>query len=67
MIDRTTKLLLAVVALGLWAHVVVQFRPTPALAGEFDYVLLNLDAKLQSIDLILQNIANGRCRNNKLC
>jgi hypothetical protein len=60
MIDRTTKILLAIVAIGLWVNALAPFT-RPALA-DVDY-----SAQLQSIYHDLHNIYNGTCTNGKIC
>jgi hypothetical protein len=62
MADRTTKLLLALIALGLWANVFTQ-HPKTAVAQDLSLV----EKYLSSIDSRLFNIENGNCRNSKLC
>lgn len=57
MTDRSTKILLAVIAAGLWANVVaLQVRPATADAS-----------LLRSIDNHLANLTIGTCINRKLC
>jgi hypothetical protein len=61
MIDRTTKLLLALVATGLWANALVHvFWVKEARAQMSDIYLIKIESHLASI-------ASGRCANNKLC
>jgi type II secretory pathway component PulM len=61
MIDRTTKILLGMIALGLWAHLVWWlFQPMVANAQ-------NADSILRSIDSHLSAIYNGVCINHKIC
>ena len=69
MIDRTTKLLLACIALGLWADVLVPvLRPSTANAQyESDYILRSIDAHLARIDLNIDKLQKGVCANGKLC
>jgi hypothetical protein len=60
MIDRTTKLILAFLAAGLWANALVPaFKSTPARADTYSY--------LSSIDSNIGKIAHGSCSNAKLC
>ena len=57
--DRTTKILLATIAIGLWVNLgFFFFRPVAAVAQDCD---------LRGIDSILSNIANGACSNHKIC
>lgn len=59
MSDRTTKILLALIALGLWANVLGPvLKPLPAFAS---------DSLLRSIDSTLEDIARGNCSNSKIC
>ena len=59
MADRTTKIILAAIALGLWANVALPLlRPTPARAADYEVTeILNA----------VNNIANGVCVNRKIC
>lgn len=54
MIDRTTKILLGLIALGLWANLAAS-------------VLRPAGFELGSISSNLGNIANGTCVNRKIC
>lgn len=57
--DRTTKILLALIALGLWANALGPvLKPLPAFAS---------DSLLRSIDSTLEDIARGNCSNRKIC
>ncbi len=59
--DRTIKLLLALIAAGLWANALVPvFKPTPALAQQSENYLRNIDQNIT-------NLVFGRCLNRKLC
>jgi hypothetical protein len=58
--DRIVKVLLALIATGLWANAVIPLvKPTPAYAILGDPVSNIADA--------LESISSGRCRNQKLC
>lgn len=60
MIDRTTKLLLAAIAFGLWANAFIPIlRPSPANA--------TAESSLESIDRNIASLANGICSNRKMC
>jgi hypothetical protein len=62
MTDRTTKFLLAVIALGLWANLAVSlFRPMAAVAQSYELSSIRSDVA----DLAL--IARGTCTNSKIC
>ena len=69
MADRTTKILLACVALGLWANLLAPLlRPTAALAQyESDYILKSIDARLANIDVNIDKLQRGTCANGRLC
>jgi hypothetical protein len=57
--DRTMKVLLAVIALGIWANVLVPvFKAVPAVAQ---------GNELSKINLNLAAIYNGTCANHKIC
>jgi hypothetical protein len=58
--DRITKLLLALIAAGLWLDVASSLiRPTPTRAQDpYD---------LHRIQRDLDSIARGTCLNNKIC
>ena len=57
--DRTTKIILAAIAAGLWANALgLALRPTSAAA----------QANQQTMVLMyLGEIANGACANHKIC
>jgi hypothetical protein len=57
--DRTGKIILAVIALGLWVNIaVVVSRPQPATAQSYD---------LGNIEHDLHAIYTGNCSNEKIC
>lgn len=61
--DRTGKLLLAAIALGLFLNAGVQLIPTPAGAqGE-----TRSAAALEAIAETLASISDGGCENKRLC
>jgi hypothetical protein len=60
MIDRTTKLILAAIAAGLWANVLtVVLRAVPAHAQQ--------DLDVSNIQHDLHGIYAGNCLNPKIC
>jgi hypothetical protein len=62
MIDRTTKILLGLIALGLLANVAVSLnRPAVAQTLAQENALV-----LRTIAGYVEGIANGTCRNGKL-
>lgn len=67
MADRTTKVLLGMIALGLWANVTTSlFHPLTAAAqshGQLDTLVTDVDA----LRGFVENIAAGDCVNHKLC
>jgi hypothetical protein len=74
MIDRTTKILLAAIAAGLWAHVAV-WQLRPAIAQEnFGYALMPLEDTIGCLEIQvggiknhIWDIASGGCSNSKIC
>ena len=62
MIDRTTKLILAAIALGIWANVAMQYGVKSVLN---DMDLSNIE--IGAIAETLHNIGSGKCDNAKLC
>jgi hypothetical protein len=69
MTDRTTKIILALIALGLWGNLVMPLiRPMVAVAQyETDHILRSIDARLSSIDANIDKLQKGSCPNGKLC
>ena len=69
MMDRTTRILLAIIAFGLWANLFVSvLRPSQAVAQyEADYVLKSVNAHLANIDVNIDRLQKGACTNGKLC
>ena len=62
MIDKTGKVLLALIALGLWAHVaILVFQPISAVAQSDDLISIRNNTSM------LARIATGRCPNPKIC
>jgi hypothetical protein len=59
MFDRTTKLLLAAIAIGVWANLFAPlFKPAEAIAQS---------GELSSINGYVGAIANGTCANKTIC
>lgn len=68
MTDRTTKALLAIIALGLWANLLLPLaKPREAIAGGIDVDSMVRAASLTRIESDLSSIASGNCRNDKIC
>jgi hypothetical protein len=66
MSDRTTKLLLAAIALGLWANLVAfLFQPVVALAQKDDANMIL--SHVNDIEDELEQIQTGSCSNTKIC
>jgi hypothetical protein len=64
--DKTTKILLAAIAIGLWANVALPlFRPTAALAQSDELTTIARSVSLLARDL--DRIARGLCQNTRLC
>ena len=64
--DRTTKILLAVIAAGLWTNIGVSvFRPVAAFGQSSE--LSDIASAVSSITLDLSDISVGKCGNKKLC
>jgi hypothetical protein len=61
MADRTTKILLACLALGLWSNMFVTvLRPTAVSAQyESDYVLKDIDARVARIESSVGGMQKG--------
>jgi hypothetical protein len=75
MTDNVTKLLLAAIALGLWANAAPHMVP-PAKAQSMDKNLMdsvnNINTNLKSIDgrlaVFIEDLhLGGRCQNRQLC
>jgi hypothetical protein len=63
--DRTTKVLLLLIALGLWVNVLApMFRPAPVAAAHPD--LDHMESVLDDIAHDVHSIYNGTCL-NKMC
>jgi hypothetical protein len=67
MIDRTSKVLLSLIALGLWANLALYVvHPLPAIAQFQDQPR----SQLQALEIIVHDlgaIAGGGCANQKIC
>jgi hypothetical protein len=63
------KILLASIATGLWANIIVPLiRPAPAVAQyETDQILKSIDIHLRNIDVNIDKLQAGSCANGKLC
>ena len=67
--DRTTKVLLAAIALALWLNVIGSWvtPPSASAQGVPSYRQLQLDRAIGKILGHVADISNGRCRNPKIC
>jgi hypothetical protein len=68
--DRTTKILLAVLAAGLWAHAAVPLiqRAHAQIADRhLERVLESVLGRLENIQRDFDAIAGGTCTNRKIC
>jgi hypothetical protein len=64
MMDRTTKLLLLLIALGLWVNVAIPFlRPRIVAAQSIG----DIDSLLSNIESDVHKLARGTCTNTKIC
>ena len=69
MVDRTTKILLALIAVGLWANAVLPLLH-PKVAAAQNSQLESIDTSLSRIYHDVHNLADiedGTCRNTKIC
>ena len=65
--DRTVKLLLAAIAVGLWMNMAVNlFRPIEVQA-QSDLSIRSIQTHVASMQITLNAIAAGLCLNDKLC
>lgn len=69
MTDRSTKILLSSIALGLWANLFIPLvRPVTAVAQyETDRILQRIEGHLSAMDLNIERLQNGSCANGRLC
>jgi hypothetical protein len=62
--DKTTKVLLAVIAFGLWINVALSLlRPASVSAQD----ATTIERLLKGIESDLSRIQRGTCSNNKIC
>jgi len=59
--DRSSKILLALIAIGLWANLVVSVTGTSRAEAS------SADVALQNIRFFVAAIYNGTCANHRLC
>jgi len=65
-VDRTTKALLLLIALGLWMNVLVpMFRPAPVVAARPDLDDIEREVKDAAHDV--HAIYGCTCNNDKIC
>jgi hypothetical protein len=63
--DKTTKLLLAAIALGLWANAIPKVEAQGGLFG--DMPLEKIQHAIESLSADIGSITYGTCPNQKLC
>ena len=59
--DRTTKILLALIAAGLWANALMPIVKVNSAFAQ------DASSYLRNIDLNIRGLTNGVCLNAKLC
>ena len=70
MTDLVTKLLLAIVALGIWANVLAPYLVTSSIERRLAFLSLtinSIEVDVSSISTSISGIADGSCGNPKLC
>lgn len=71
MADRTTKILLGLIALGLWMNLAVPvFTPKNVAAQDFsgiERMVRSIQSDVNSIERDVDDIEDGTCLNTKLC
>jgi len=66
--DKSTKLLLAVIAVALWLIALNPWlQPPPVSAQDSDRYLRRIQSSVSSIESSLRSIGNGVCLNGKIC
>lgn len=69
--DRTTKVLLAGIAAGLWANALMPLLKPPGAAAQdmsaVERSLRSIDSSLDSIESDIDDLEDGTCSNKKLC
>ena len=70
MTDRTTKLILIAISIGLWLNsAAIMFRPLPVQAQNKaqSITLSSIEDHVMDIRVMVSRIENGTCKNGKLC
>ena len=70
MTDLVTKLLLAMVALGIWANVLAPYLVITPIERRLAFLSLtinSIEVDVSSMSTALSGIADGSCGNPKLC
>jgi len=62
--DRTTKLLLATIAVGLFANAAASVTRPATADTTFENHLSN---SMEAVEKAISSIARGTCKNSKLC
>jgi hypothetical protein len=68
--DRTTKILLALIAVGLWANAAIAtFGPIKAVAQnpKLEDKISHIESMISLIQDGVVDIAEGDCANSKIC
>jgi hypothetical protein len=58
--DKTTKIILVIIALGLWANAIPHLVHSAAAQPDYSDLLVRMNDNLS-------NIASGNCYNSKIC
>jgi hypothetical protein len=61
MIDRAGKILLSMIAAGLWANIAISLLQVPTASAQ------DATSILRSIDSHISALTSGLCLNRKLC
>ena len=64
MTDRTTKAILIVIALGIWANFALRIADPPQVAAQ-DFS--TMERLLRSIESDVDDIEDGTCTNKAIC
>jgi len=67
MIDRTTKVFLGMIALGLWANIMTSFFHPLTAAAQGREQLNSIATDLDAVKGFVESITSGECINRKIC
>lgn len=62
MLDRTSKIILAAIAAGLWANAALPILKPGTASAQID-----INSVISRIDESVAKIARGACSNSKIC